>query len=70
MNLAQMINDLVDAGMSESEIASRAKTSQPTIHRIKNNLVSSPSYKVGKAIEAIYSHRIKSSVPRSNAVAN
>jgi predicted transcriptional regulator len=57
MEVSRMLNDLVDSGLSEGEIATRVGSTQPTVHRIKSGKTADPHYQVGKAIERLYRDR-------------
>ena len=47
-----MVEALVDAGLTEGQIAKEVKTTQPNVHRIKNG--SEPKYKLGCRIVQFY----------------
>lgn len=60
----QMVDELLDAGFSQSSLARALETSQPTIHRITKN-GADPGYELGKRIEALYSESVKPGVDRA-----
>lgn len=55
MQLRDMIQALIDAGMSQAEIAKEAGTSQPTIYRALNG--ADMRYSAGRTIERLYQSR-------------
>jgi len=59
MNWKKIIQDIVDSGMSEKDIAEIAHTTQPTINRIKSGFVSEPRYEVGAILVKLHSERFK-----------
>jgi predicted transcriptional regulator len=57
MNLQELVQTLIDGGLSETEIAKRIGVSQPTINRIKSG--TDPAYTTGKRLEELC-HRMNS----------
>lgn len=57
---ALLVQDLIDSGMSEKDIAQRVGSSQPTIHRIKRGHI---RFDVGVAdrLRALHAERLKRS---------
>lgn len=55
MNLQELVQNLIDNGLSETEIAKRIGVSQPTVNRIKSG--SDPAYTTGKRLEELH-HRM------------
>lgn len=49
MNLQEVVQNLIDSGLSETEIARRIRVSQPTVNRIKSG--TDPAYTTGKRLE-------------------
>jgi len=58
MNLQEVVQTLIDGGLSEADIAKQIRVSQPTVHRIKHG--ADPAYTTGKRLEALH-HKIKNS---------
>ena len=52
MNLQEVLQTLIESGLSETEIARRIGVSQPTVNRIKNG--ADPAYRTGKQLERLY----------------
>ena len=52
MNLQEVLQTLIESGLSETEIAQRIGVSQPTVNRIKNG--ADPAYRTGKQLERLY----------------
>lgn len=52
MDIRTAINELMEAGYSESQIAREVSVTahQPTIHRIKTGKTRNPGYELGNAI--------------------
>ena len=46
----EMILDLVQAGISEQEIAYAIKVSQPTVNRIKKGIITNPRFQIYVAL--------------------
>lgn len=55
MTVQEMLNRLFQLGLSQTEVAEKCGTTQPTISRAANG--ASVSYIIGKAIEALLSKR-------------
>lgn len=55
-----MVLELLNAGLSEGQLASKVGSNQPTIHRIKNG--SKTNYELGKKIEALHAEISKEKV--------
>lgn len=49
-----LVNDLVAAGLSESEIGRRVGYSQTTIHRLKHGRMAEPTFSRGRALLALH----------------
>lgn len=69
MNLQEVLQTLIESGLSETEIARRIGVSQPTVNRIKNG--ADPAYRTGKQLERLYRavRRRRSRHPRRSAPA-
>lgn len=52
MNLQEVVQNLIDSGLSETEIARRISVSQPTVNRIKSG--TDPAYTTGKRLEELH----------------
>lgn len=52
MTLQNLVQTLIDSGLSEAEIARRIGVSQPTVNRIKGG--TDPAYTTGKRLEALH----------------
>lgn len=62
----EIIRDLIAAGLSEGEIATRIGTSQPTINRIKLGRRKRVEHEIGEALLALQ-RTMKRKQPRPNA---
>ena len=51
MDVYQMVSAMIDAGISQSQLAREVESTQPTIRRIQNK-TTSPNYELAKRIEA------------------
>ena len=58
MEPKQIITDLIDANLTEKQIADLADTSQPTINRIKLGNIKTPSYVLYAALVKLHSERV------------
>lgn len=56
MTIKNMIEELMELGLSQGSIADAVGTTQPTIHRALNG--ADIRYTTGKAIESLYAHRV------------
>ena len=57
MTLRELVEDLHGSGLSESEIARRCETSQPTIHRIRHGKTSDTRASLADRIRALHGER-------------
>lgn len=55
----EMVDELIQSGLSQPRIAELSETSQATISRIIHNK-QKPSFDIGRRIESVYSDRIGS----------
>lgn len=46
----KLIEDLLEEGLKEQEIASRVNTTQPTVNRLKRGHIGSPRHALGQAL--------------------
>ncbi|PCI54195.1 MAG: hypothetical protein COB36_10925 [Alphaproteobacteria bacterium] len=53
-SIQEMINTILNSGLTEPELAKMANTTQPSINRMKRGETADPGYSVGKTIENIY----------------
>lgn len=65
-DLSPIIQDLIGAGMAESQIVAALKAdgvevSVPTINRIKNGLIKRTGFDIGSALVRLHKRRIRSS---------
>jgi transcriptional regulator with XRE-family HTH domain len=44
----QIIDQIVEAGMTEREIAERCGCTQPTVNRLRSGVTKEPGYSIGK----------------------
>lgn len=51
MNLQEVVQTLIESGLSEADIAKQIGVSQPTVHRIKHGV--DPAYTTGKRLEEL-----------------
>ncbi len=58
MDIAQMIEQLLNKGLTETELAEEAGVAQATISRIRTGVTANPLYKTVKRIEEIYNATI------------
>lgn len=57
MIIKNMIEELIELGLSQGSIADAVGTTQPTIHRALNG--ADIRYTTGKAIESLYAQRVR-----------
>lgn len=57
--ISEMVEGIVKSGISEKELARLTGASQPTINRLRREVVVDPSYSLGKSIEMIYANTRK-----------
>lgn len=57
MTIKNMIDELMELGLSQGSIADAVGTTQPTIHRALNG--ADIRYTTGKAIESLYALRVR-----------
>jgi len=53
MNWKTLIKQLQATGYTETQIAEVARTSQPTINRLKKGVVLDPGYELGRRLVAL-----------------
>lgn len=59
MKWTNIINQLIDYGMTEQSIANTiGGTTQPTIHRIKTGDIKEPKHSLGERLIAIHKEKI------------
>lgn len=64
MTIQQMLNELIDAGLSQQVIADFCLSTQPTINRaIKGS--TTPRYELGKAIEKLHKRTMRAQARRA-----
>ncbi|MBL3825128.1 MULTISPECIES: hypothetical protein [unclassified Marinobacter] len=56
MSLAQMISELLQAGLTQKDIAELVECSQPTIHRVAKG--ADPGWERGNRIQALHRERV------------
>jgi len=62
----KLIQDIIDSGLSEAQIASEVGVEQPTINRLKNGEHKSTSYETGAALTRLHK-KIKRKRKRGSA---
>lgn len=59
MDWTKLIADLREVGMTQAEIASELKCSQSTVSELARNERYEPTYRLGRALEALHGKRTR-----------
>ena len=60
--MRQLIQELIDTGLSEAEIGDRIGLSQPQVHRLKTGEAKEPKWSVGERLIALHKEKCSKSV--------
>lgn len=64
MKLQRVVKDLIETGLTEGELATKAGVTQPTINRIRTGETRNPGFALGTALLALHKERVKPTKPK------